>query len=141
MSDPVSATDVPAPSSANRLDGPDVVLYPEQVAAGRGTYSLDDAGFVDDLVTEGVTARPYHDLLHSDWSGERDPLVLTLILGIASPAGWDAVKLLFGRRSGGRVDATVGFRHGDETRWVRAEGDGSGVAEALDRVNPWKTAL
>jgi hypothetical protein len=103
-------------------------------------YSLDAAGFVDDLVAEGVTARPYHDLLHSDWSGERDPLLLSLILGVASSAAWDAVKLVFGRRTSGKVKVVVGFRRGDETRWVQAEGDGRAVAEALDKVNPWTGA-
>ena len=140
MSDPVTATEVSAPPSARWLDGPDVVLYPEAIERDRGVYSLDAAGFVDDLVAEGVTARPYHDLLHSDWSGEHDPAVISLILGVASPAAWYAVTLVFGRRSGGKVNVIVGFPGGDQTRWVRAEGDGPAVAQALDKVNPWSDA-
>lgn len=136
MDHPVTAIEVPAPAGTSRLNGPDVVLYPEETRGDRGTYSMDGAGFIDDLVAEGVAARPYHDLLHSEWDSERDSTVLVLILGIASAAGWDAVKSVLARRSGA-VKVTGGFRRGDETRWVEAEGDGPAVAEALDKFTAW----
>lgn len=136
MDHPVTAIEVPAPPGTHRLDGPDVVLYPEESTADRGTYSVAGAGFIDDLVAEGVTARPYHDMLHSDWDSERDAVMLSLILGIASSAAWDAIKLLLHRRSS-RVKVTAGFQRGDETRWIEAEGDGPAVAEALDKFKAW----
>lgn len=136
MTHPVTAIEVPAPAGAPRLNGPDVVLYPEETKGDRGTYSMDGAGFIDDLVAEGVTARPYHDLLHSEWDSERESTLLVLILGVASPAAWDAVRLVLGRRSG-TVKVTAGFWHGDQTRWVEAAGDSPAVAQALDPFKPW----
>ena len=138
MTQPVTAIEVPGPAGACPLNGPDVILYPEHVNADRGSYSLTAAGFVDELAAEGVAVQPFHDLEHSDWTGERDPVLLSLILGVASSAAWDAIKRLFSRRSGGKVSVTVGFQRGDEIRWVRAEGDGPAVAAALDRLNPWQ---
>jgi len=100
---------------------------------------MSAAGFADELAGAGVEVHPYHDLDHSDWLGERDPVLLSLILGIASSAAWDAVKLLLRkRRTGGQVKVTVGFQRGEEIRWVTAEGDGPAVAAALDRLNPWQ---
>jgi hypothetical protein len=138
MTDPIIAIEVPPPAGAHQPAGPDVVLYPETVHADRGTYSVAAAGFLDELVEAGVDARPYHDLAHSDWPGEREPLWLLLILGVASEAAWDAIKKLLGRRSNsGKVTVTVGFQHDGQTRWVHAEGDGRAVADALDKVKPW----
>jgi hypothetical protein len=137
MTDPATAVDVPGPPGPHRLDGHHVVLYPEHLDGDRGSYSLSAAGFVDELTGEGVEVQPYHDLAHSDWTGERDPLWLSLILGVASSAAWDAIKRLLGRRSR-NVKVTVGFQQGDQIRWVQAEGDGRAVAAALDRLNPWR---
>jgi hypothetical protein len=118
MTDPVTAIEVPAPAGTTRLDGPDVVLYPEETSRARGTYSMDGAGFIDDLVAEG------------------DPAPLVLVLGVASAAGWDAVRLVLARRSR-IVKVTAGFPDGDRTRWVQARGDGPAVADALDKTRPW----
>jgi hypothetical protein len=59
------------------------------------------------------------------------------MVGIASAAGWDAVRALLRRRSG-RIRLTLAYRSGAEYRWLAIEGDAPGVAAALERIDPFK---
>jgi len=137
MTGSATAVEVPAPAAGYQFGPADVTLFAERIDGDRGSYPLAAATFVDELTAEGIDAQPWHDLDHSDWYGERDPILVTLILGIATNAAWDAIKLLLGRRRGGQVKLVAGFQRGDEVRWIQAEGDAAAVADAIDRLNPF----
>lgn len=64
-------------------------------------------------------------------------MILNLVLGVASSAGWEAIKLVLSRRkrpSSAPVSVTFGWRDGDVERWTRVDGTADAVAETIDRM-------
>ena len=72
------------------------------------------------------------------WIGENavEALALSLIIGILSNAGWDALCAVLRRRGSKRVEVKVA-RHvekaeGSSWEWFQADGEGDAVAAALE---------
>jgi hypothetical protein len=121
----------------------DVVFLPMRLEGQEGVYPERAVGFFKDINQEGLAARWLHDADQRLWYGERtgvlEVVVIPLILGIGSNAGWAAVVHLLSRKRA-RVKLEIGHRssrHGDQERWLRVEGDSSEVANVLERLNPW----
>jgi hypothetical protein len=132
MATQVTVNEVDAPAGLRLGDAHDVTLYPEQVSDDRGVYPAEAVNLADALQARGVVALPWHDLDHCDWS-TASASVSAFRLGVASTAGWSAVREAMRQRVN-RVRLTVGWWTGENERWVRLEGDAPEVAAALDNL-------
>jgi hypothetical protein len=135
MTELIKVTEVAAPHDASLPESGDVMLYPEDVHKGRGVYPLAVADVADELEADGLIVRTAHDDDEADYYGDREGVVLAIVIGIVSSAAWEGIKLLLTKRKGKRVKLTVGYRQSGEVKWVQAEGDAADVAEALSRLN------
>ena len=112
----------------------DAVLYPEDLEDGRGVYPIAAARFADDLAAIDIAVRTWHDTEQTEWYGDRDPVLVTIILGVVSSAAWDAIKLCLAKRKTAQVDVTVGFRSDGTVRWVRTKGTAENVGAVLETL-------
>ncbi len=138
MSAPVTVSDIAAPSRIRLNSESDVTIFPKSVHNGRGSYSESALDFADELNQTGAVARPWHDPAECEISTERGPVtetVVAIVLGIASSAGWDALKWALSRKPRTeQVSLTVGWRDGSAEKWVRVEGPADAVAETIVRL-------
>jgi hypothetical protein len=134
MAERVTVADVPAPLGLELPAEGDAVLYPEDLEDGRGVYPMAAARFADELAAADVAVRTWHDTEHTEWYGDRDPVLVTIILGIVSSAAWDAIKLYLAKRKAAQVDLTVGFRSDGSVRWVRTKGTAEDVGAVLETL-------
>jgi hypothetical protein len=139
----VTVRETTIPSGIRLVDSPqraDVTIYPDQVHRDRGGYHPDTLAIADELRRAGIDAQPWHDLAHCDVAGERGPItdaVLSLVLGIASAAGWDAIKALLRRRtSNDPVKLTIGWRTTQGEQWLNIEGPAHAIADTLNNIEP-----
>ena len=99
---------------------------------------------VKELKALGADARYLHDKDDRAWIGEESAarIVLDLIIGVASAAGWSGLQALFrGSFSGRRVRVRVGRYEqlGDgstKAEWYEIDGSGEDVADALAQLAP-----
>ncbi|QGN50254.1 hypothetical protein GKC29_27840 [Micromonospora sp. WMMC415] len=134
----VTISDAEAPQGVRLPTESDVTIYPESLNNGRGVYAPSALDLADELSGTGVVARPWHELADCEISSEREPVtaaILSVVLGIVSSAGWEAIKRVLRRRSrDDRVSLTIGWRDGTAERWIRVDGPADAVAEAIDRL-------
>jgi hypothetical protein len=127
----------------DRIDT-DVVVLPREVDAhGVGLYDDSVLTLAKALRAEGASADYQHDRDHRNWIGEREAaaIALTVVLGIASKAGWYALIRLFSKaHADDRVRGKVArYTQRGETiawEWHEFEGRGEEVARALEQIGP-----
>ena len=115
----------------------DVLILPREVVDGRGLYDDSVVTVAKELRAAGTSADYAHGPDAREWIGEKavDAIVLSLIVGIASNAGWAGLRALLGRARSNRVRIRVARMretlNGREAEWFELEGPADEVAEAL----------
>jgi hypothetical protein len=125
----------------------DVVVMPSAVDELGTAFTGSDVALVRELQELGATS----DYLQPESARlaytERSvgALILTFVVGVASNAGWSALRaLLSGKRAVTPVRATIARR--TETNgasaweWYEIEGSGSEVAEAIDMIRSHRSS-
>ena len=76
----------------------DVLILPREVVDGRGLYDDSVVTVAKELRAAGTSADYAHGPDAREWIGEKavDAIVLSLIVGIASNAGWAGLRALVG---------------------------------------------
>jgi hypothetical protein len=125
----------------------DVVVLPREDSQGTGSYDDSVLTLAKELRAVGTSADYQHEPEARQWIGERSvaAIALAFVLGIASNAGWDALKLLFSTRyARDRVKGKVArcTQTADQLTWEWFDVDGTGeeVARALGDVQPRDSA-
>jgi hypothetical protein len=127
--------DVPMP------DG-DIVVLPREIADdGRGLYDESVITIVKEFRSLDVGADYLHGPDERSWIGERaiPPLVIDLIVGITSNAGWSALCRLLGKKHPeNQVQVRVGRIRGKQfsADWYKIEGPGKDVADVIAAMGP-----
>jgi hypothetical protein len=134
--------DPPGIPLPNNLGDEDVIVFPREIGEdGHGLYDDSVLTVVKEFRSRSVAARYQHDPESRDWIGEYGvpTLVLDLVVGIASNAGWaalcwllirnhsaDSVRVRVGRfkKAGGKFSAT----------WFSIKGPGADVARVLAEI-------
>ncbi len=112
----------------------DVVILPREIdSEGRGLYDSSVVTVVKELRDEGVSASYQHDRDSRSWIGEYGlgAIVLSLIVGIGSNAGWRGICRLLQRQHGtDQVRVTIGrYRQTAEyTTWEWYELERTGMS-------------
>jgi hypothetical protein len=115
----------------------DVLLLPREVAAGQGLYDDSVVILAKELRAAGASAEYQHGPDAREWIGEKHVpvIVVDIIAGIASNAGWDGLRAVVGRHKSDQVRVRVTrvkqTLAGEESEWYEVEGPGAEVAEAL----------
>lgn len=115
----------------------DVLILPREVVDGRGLYDDSVVTVAKELRAAGTSADYAHTPDARQWIGEKgvDPIVLSLIVGIAANAGWAGLRALVGRAGSNRVRIRAArireTLQGREAEWFELEGPGEEVAQAL----------
>jgi hypothetical protein len=123
---------------ARRCDE-DVVVLPLREQDGLGVYSQESVFLVKELRAQGLGARFLHDSANRTFEvrNSAEAVVASLVLGVASSAAWDGVKMLLRRAERQQLKVTyVDLRHSDgrqATSWT-ATGDSEAVLDAIDRL-------
>jgi len=138
-----------APGSAPNIRlparlGSDVVILPrEEDECGIGLYDDSVLTLAKALRAEGASADYQHDREHRNWIGERSAtvIVLSIVLGIVSNAGWAGLVRLFSKtHADDHVRGKVArcSQRGDSIawEWYEFEGRGEEVARALEQIGP-----
>jgi hypothetical protein len=146
----VSATarpiDAPNLSLPDEMPG-DVLILPREIDGDVGLYDDSVVTLAKGLRRLGITATYLHDADSREWIGEKgiDAIVLSLIVGICSSAGWAGIEALLRGRTSSAVRVRVArCKHssaGDpEWEWFEVEGSAAEVADALKTLNPGSTS-
>jgi hypothetical protein len=137
----VRSIESPPVEPPSELRGDLIVLPREVTAEGVGLYDDSVMTIVKDLRVVGVEASFAHDQDHRSWIGEQaaEVVVISLIIGVASNAGWWALSKLFGiERKNDQLRVKVGRCTQEEGRttweWYEMSGTGSAVAEAMAQI-------
>jgi hypothetical protein len=120
----------------------DVIVLPEEVTAdGNGLYRDSVTDLAKRLRLEGVSAEYLHSKANRQWIGERGAadIILNFVLGIASSAGWDAVKAVFYKVPPdapvrGKFARCVQKSDGVTWEWYEVEGTASEVAQVVEKL-------
>lgn len=136
----IDAPDIPVPTVLSE----DVVVLPRELSdEGVGLYDDSVITLVKELQQLGVDASFQHGPEARNWIGEKAvaKIVIDLIVGIGSSAGWSAVCRLFGQaHKDDRVRVRAGrFRQQDGAtswEWYEFEGTGDAVAKAMAQIEP-----
>jgi hypothetical protein len=117
-----------------------VAVLPMSQRDGKAIYSEASVMLVKELRAHGAAAEyldASDDRVFEVKKGAIGTAVLSVVLGIASSAAWDAVKIWLMGKPTNRLSVTyveledVGGRR--RKAW-RVEGDATGVVEAIDRL-------
>jgi hypothetical protein len=124
----------------DELPAVDLFILPREVSYGGGLYDDSVVTLAKQVRATGVTADYQHDASSRTWIGERhlDPLVLDIIAGFITNAGWAGVATVISKRKSERVRVRCGRRKnssGSLEEWFEVEGSGAEVAEALRSFN------
>ena len=122
----------------------DVVILPREVdGSGTGLYDNSVVTLEKELRSFGASAEYEHGPDSRQWIGERSVavIVLSVVLGIASNAGWDAVKCFFSERHPkdkikGKVARCTQTADGITWEWFDIEGTGEELAKAFGEIQP-----
>jgi hypothetical protein len=122
----------------------DVLVLPREVSeSGRGLYDDSVVTLAKELRLHDVTAAYQHGAEDRQWIGERaaDVIVLSFVIGVASSAGWEALKRLFSTRYDknrvkGKLARYTQTSDHATWEWFEVEGSGEEVARALDELGP-----
>jgi hypothetical protein len=118
----------------------DVLLFPREVVEGRGLYDDSVVTLAKELRAAGASAEYQHGPDARQWIGEKHipVIVLDILAGIASNAGWEGLHAVVGRRKAEQVRVRVARVRqtpaGEESEWYEIEGPGAEVAEALQAL-------
>jgi len=137
---PATPPNVPLP---DRVDV-DVLVLPREVASSGGALYDDSAvTFAKELRSLGATAGYQHKPAARQWIGERSAvaIVLTFVIGVASNAGWAALKSLFASRYAndrvkGKIARCTRAPNSVTWEWFEVDGKGEEVARILEALNP-----
>jgi hypothetical protein len=138
QAEPTAPPDVPLPDAFIT----DLIVLPREIAPdGRAVYDDSVLTIVKEFRAAGVAASYQHDRDSRTWIGEKSVtlVVLDLIIGIASNAGWSALcSFMRGRHDADHVRVQVGrvrkTASGTSWEWYRVEGPGASVAAALAAI-------
>ena len=123
-----------------------VVLPREIASSGLAVYHESVLTLVKELKLEGVSADYQQGESDRTWLGHRSvgTVALDFIVGVASGAGWEALRMLLLKRyAAATVKGTVArcTRTSDAVtwEWFEVEGSGTDVADVLARLAPPST--
>jgi hypothetical protein len=141
--DPIPPPPIPLPESMNV----DVMVFPRETDGELGLYHDTVITLVKELRAAGATASFQHPPELREWIGEKhlSPDEISFLIGIASNAGWAAiVALLRMRHASGRVRARIARYRKDASgtrwEWIKLEGPGSEVADAIEALQQSEVA-
>lgn len=143
----VRATTAPRLDYANAFNA-DVVLLPIRSEGGKGVFAEQTIDLMKELRSiNGVGAEWSRDKNSRTWHGERSAIiefvVVPLIVGIASSAGWAAIVAAIKKSKKTKFKLKLGYRKsadGGEEKWVEVEGLESDITKVLEEINPWRAA-
>lgn len=135
----VSVKPIDAPTIVTlpkELPAVDLLILPRKVSDGHPLYDDSVVTLAKEIRAAGATADYQHDAGSRRWIGEKhvDPLVLDIIAGFITNAGWAGAAAVISKRKSERVRVRFGRRKdssGDLEEWFEVEGPGAEVAEAL----------
>jgi hypothetical protein len=135
----VDPPDIPLPSD---FGDDDAIVLPREIGEdGHGLYDDSVLTIAKEFRSQGVHASYQHDPESRDWIGEYgvSPLVLDLVIGIASNAGWAALCWLLVRNHGAdsvrvRVGRFTKTKEETSATWYSIKGPGAEVAKALAEI-------
>jgi hypothetical protein len=140
---PINAPDLLLPDELPA----DILILPREIDGDMGLYDDSVVTLAKGLQRLGTTATYLHEADSREWIGEKgiDAIVLSLIIGIGSSAGWAGIAALLRGCTSGAVRAKVArckqTSAGDnEWEWFEIEGSGAEVADALKTLNPGSTS-
>lgn len=118
----------------------DIVVMPVRESDGRGIYSEASLSLVKELRAAGITSAYLHDPDHRLFETQKSAsaVVANFLVGIASGAAWDGLKMVLRRRGAGRLTVSyVDLADGntESTAWT-ASGDAEAVLAAIERLRP-----
>jgi hypothetical protein len=117
-----------------------VAVLPKSQGNDKAIYSEASVMLVKELRALGAAAEyldPPDDRVFEVKKGHVAAAVLSFVLGIASTAAWDAVKIWLAAKPASRLSVTyVDLEDiaGRRRKAWRVEGDTAGVLEAIDRL-------
>lgn len=130
------------PEMANRartVEG-SIVLMPVRYVEGRAVYAQSLITMVKRLRAAGLDATfldPPEKRTFEVRKGALETAIITLVLGMASSAAWDALKAFFRAHTPGRLSVTYVELQDDAgqrgTAW-KVDGDRDAVLEAIDKL-------
>jgi hypothetical protein len=136
----MSITPIEAPAGLQLPETPsaDAVVLPRETDGEIGLYDDSVVTLVKELREAGASAEFLHGAGSRNFIGEKavDVLAVNLVIGIASNAGWAALRVVLNRR--GKKSVEVKAAHYEENadgkrwEWVEAKGKGEAVAAAID---------
>ena len=133
--EPPSGLEMPETPSA------DAVVLPRETDGEIGLYDDSVVTLVKELREAGASAEFLHGAESRSFIGEKavDVLVVNLVIGIASNAGWDALRAVLSRRGKKPVEVKAA-RYEEEAdgkrwEWIEAKGEAEAVAAA---INAWR---
>lgn len=119
----------------------EVVVLPELVEGGVGTYRDELVALKKELLAEGVDADYLHDQAHRTWRGLKGDVVVQILLGLLTSGAVAAVQSWLTtrfRKSQVRIKVVRVRRSLDggesSAEWFEAEGNGEAVARALEAI-------
>jgi hypothetical protein len=118
----------------------DILVFPRQISDGRGLYDDSVVTLVKELREAGATAAYQHDRESREWIGEKavPAVALMIVVGIATNAGWEALRAVFRRHKSDRVHVKAArctqTSAGTRWEWFEAEGTGDELATALEAL-------
>ena len=104
----VDVQPIDAPSNVmlpDELPAVNVLILPREVSDGRGLYDDSVMTLAKEIRAAGVTADYQHDANSRKWIGEKhvNPLVLDIIAGLITNAGWAGMMAAISMRKSERV--------------------------------------
>lgn len=139
----VTAKPIATPRNATLPAEPpttDVLLLPREVSEGRALYDDSVIALAKEIRAAGASAEYQHDASSREWIGEKHVpvIVLDVIAGLLSNAGWAGLCAVIAKRKGEHVRVRVArWRRapsGNEQEWFEVEGPGAEVAGALETL-------
>jgi hypothetical protein len=134
----IKPIEAPAGLAMPETPSADAVVLPRETDGEIGLYDDSVVTLVKELREAGASAEFMHGAESRSFIGEKavDVLVVSLVIGIASNAGWDALRAVLSRRGKKPVEVKAA-RYEEEAdgkrwEWIEAKGEGEAVAAAID---------
>nr|WP_296066087.1 hypothetical protein [uncultured Actinoplanes sp.] len=125
--------------------GSEIRFLPIRMDGSVGVYPEQAVDIFKELKGQGIDASWSISKEHRGWYGERtgivEAVVIPLVLGVASSAAWDAFKLVLQKRRKSNFKIRILVRtdiDGSQKRLIDIDGNGTDLAEALEKLDPWR---